>query len=190
MRAQSLSQCRYRDLDAVLAHGRAAPDTAHDLFLRHQLAAGLDQEANDIEGAAADLDGIAVDEKLAPRRIDPERPEFRSSRFCGVHRHLAGKFDLSGYTALKSKHLGFRRRCPLLGRPVLVTQVGIPAGRNCTSTTIVVDCRMGAILSFARTVLQPPVTERAGENVGSVLSRSASASMKKRTFAGTIWLLA
>ena len=58
--AQRLAQGRDVHLKGVLLDYRTRPDAAHDLVLGHELALRLDQQLEDVEGAAADGDRHAI----------------------------------------------------------------------------------------------------------------------------------
>jgi hypothetical protein len=62
---QNLSQCRHLHLQIALLHNGVGPYTAHDLFLGDQDAGRPDQHHQKIEGAAAELDGLSIDQQLA-----------------------------------------------------------------------------------------------------------------------------
>ena len=73
--AQNLSQGRHLDPQvAFVDHGRR-PDAAHDLIFCDEGAAGLQQHDQKVEGAAAELDGLAIGEQLAGARKDLKPPE-------------------------------------------------------------------------------------------------------------------
>jgi hypothetical protein len=65
---QNLSQARHLHLEIFLRHYRVGPDPAHDLMFCDEGAGRPDQRHKKIEGAAAELYGLSVDQQPAGAR--------------------------------------------------------------------------------------------------------------------------
>jgi len=65
---QNPPQCRHLHLQIALIHYGIGPDSAHDLFLCDEEAGRQHQHYQKIEGAAAELDGLSIDQQLPSAR--------------------------------------------------------------------------------------------------------------------------
>jgi hypothetical protein len=68
IRVQNPSQCRHLHLQIALLHYPVGPNSAHDLFFCDEGAGRPDQHHQKIEGAAAELDGLSIDQQMASPR--------------------------------------------------------------------------------------------------------------------------
>jgi hypothetical protein len=66
--AQGLSEIAYLNANIRILHGQVRPHMFEDLSRSDNFAAALYQQHENIEGAAAQLDGVLASEKQAPAR--------------------------------------------------------------------------------------------------------------------------